>query len=64
MISFTFKETLKVRLKMSGQQDFLSLPSHRAVLNDEIPLSIGGGKNIHVLEKLNRTLALKKSRFS
>jgi len=37
------KETLKVQLKISGQEDFLSLPYHRAILNDEIPLSIGGG---------------------
>jgi aspartate--ammonia ligase len=37
------KETLKVQLKMSGQEDFLSLPYHQALLNDEIPLSIGGG---------------------
>jgi aspartate--ammonia ligase len=37
------KETLKVQLKMSGQEDFLNLPYHQAILNDEIPLSIGGG---------------------
>jgi aspartate--ammonia ligase len=37
------KETLKIQLKISGQEDFLSLPYHRALLNDEIPLSIGGG---------------------
>jgi len=37
------KETLKVQLKMSGQEDFLSLPYHQAIVNDEIPLSIGGG---------------------
>ncbi len=37
------KETLKIQLKMSGQEDFLSLPYHQAILNDEIPLSIGGG---------------------
>jgi aspartate--ammonia ligase len=37
------KETLRVQLKMSGQEDFLSLPYHQALLNDEIPLSIGGG---------------------
>jgi aspartate--ammonia ligase len=28
---------------MSGQEDFLNLPYHQALLNDEIPLSIGGG---------------------
>jgi len=37
------KETMKVQLEMSGQLDFLELPYHRAILNDEIPLSIGGG---------------------
>ena len=37
------KETLKVQLKMSDQEDFLSLPYHQALLKDEIPLSIGGG---------------------
>ena len=34
---------LKVQLKMSGQEDFLNLPYHQAILNDRIPLSIGGG---------------------
>lgn len=37
------KETLKVQLKITGQEDFLELPYHQAILNDEIPLSIGGG---------------------
>ena len=37
------KETLKIQLKISGQEDYLSLPYHQAILNDEIPLSIGGG---------------------
>jgi aspartate--ammonia ligase len=37
------KETLKVQLKMSGQEHFLKLPYHQAILKDEIPLSIGGG---------------------
>ena len=37
------KETLKLQLKMSGQEDFLKLPYHQAILNNEIPLSIGGG---------------------
>ena len=35
--------TLKQQLKMTGQQDFLELPYHKAILSDEIPLSIGGG---------------------
>ena len=37
------KDTLKQQLEMSGQMDFLELPYHQAILNDEIPLSIGGG---------------------
>jgi len=36
-------ESLKQQLEISGQVDFLKLPYHRAILNDEIPLSIGGG---------------------
>jgi len=37
------KETLRVQLKASGQEHFLELPYHQAILNDAIPLSIGGG---------------------
>ncbi len=37
------KETLKIQLKMSGQENFLDLPYHQAILNDKIPLSVGGG---------------------
>ncbi len=37
------KETMKAQLELSGQLDFLTLPYHQAILNDEIPLSIGGG---------------------
>jgi|UniRef100_A0A7C6EAQ6 aspartate--ammonia ligase len=37
------KETLRIQLEMAGQLDFLKLPYHQAILNDEIPLSIGGG---------------------
>ena len=36
-------ETLKKQLEITGQLDFLKLPYHPAILNDEIPLSIGGG---------------------
>ncbi|MFY9909303.1 MAG: aspartate--ammonia ligase [Candidatus Sulfotelmatobacter sp.] len=36
-------ETLQMQLRMSNQLDFLKLPYHRAILADEIPLSIGGG---------------------
>lgn len=37
------KETLKVQLEMADQLDSLELPYHKAIMNDEIPLSIGGG---------------------
>ena len=37
------KETLVKQLELTGQMDFLSLPYHQAIMNDEIPLSIGGG---------------------
>jgi aspartate--ammonia ligase len=37
------KETLRQQLELSGQLEFLKLPYHQAILNDEIPLSIGGG---------------------
>jgi aspartate--ammonia ligase len=37
------KETLRQQLEITGQQAFLKLPYHQAILNDEIPLSIGGG---------------------
>ena len=37
------KETLKKQLEMSKQLDFLKLPYHKAILSDQIPLSIGGG---------------------
>jgi len=36
-------ETLKKQLEMSGQLDFLNMPYHQAIINNEIPLSIGGG---------------------
>ena len=37
------KDTLVKQMKISGQEDNLTLPYHQAILNDEIPLSIGGG---------------------
>jgi aspartate--ammonia ligase len=37
------KETLKKQLEMTKQLDFLKMPYHQAILNDKIPLSIGGG---------------------
>lgn len=36
-------DTLKKQLEISGQLDFLKLPYHQAILNNKIPLSIGGG---------------------
>jgi aspartate--ammonia ligase len=36
-------ETLKTQLQMTGQLDWLKLPYHQAIVNNEIPLSIGGG---------------------
>lgn len=37
------RETLVKHLKITGQLDFLKLPYHQEILNDRIPLSIGGG---------------------
>ncbi|MCA9727377.1 MAG: aspartate--ammonia ligase [Candidatus Eisenbacteria bacterium] len=37
------KETLQEQLKLSGQLDFLDLPYHQAIMEDRIPLSVGGG---------------------
>jgi aspartate--ammonia ligase len=36
-------DTLREQLELTGQLDFLNFPYHRAILNGEIPLSIGGG---------------------
>jgi len=36
-------ETLKQQLEITGQLDFLKLPYHKALINNEVPLSIGGG---------------------
>jgi aspartate--ammonia ligase len=36
-------ETLKTQLEMTGQLDWLKLPYHKAIVKNEIPLSIGGG---------------------
>ena len=36
-------ETLVRQLEITGQTDFLELPYHQAILNNDIPLSIGGG---------------------
>jgi aspartate--ammonia ligase len=36
-------ESLKKQLQMSGQSNFLRFPYHQAILNNQIPLSVGGG---------------------
>ena len=36
-------ESLKKQLELTGQLDFLKFPYHKAIVNHEIPLSIGGG---------------------
>ena len=36
-------ETLRQQLKITGQLDFLELPYHQAIIDNELPLSIGGG---------------------
>jgi aspartate--ammonia ligase len=35
--------TLRDQLERTGQLDFLKMPYHQAIVNDELPLSIGGG---------------------
>jgi aspartate--ammonia ligase len=37
------KETLVQQMEMAGLEEDLKLPYHQAILNDQIPLSIGGG---------------------
>jgi aspartate--ammonia ligase len=37
------KDTLRTQLEMSDQLGLLDQPYHQAILNDDIPLSIGGG---------------------
>ena len=37
------KETLVKQMEFAGLEENLKLPYHQAILNDEIPLSIGGG---------------------
>lgn len=36
-------DSLKKQLEISGQFDFLNFPYHKAIINGDIPLSIGGG---------------------
>jgi aspartate--ammonia ligase len=37
------KETLVKQLEMSGLSHYLELPYHKAIMNDQIPISVGGG---------------------
>jgi len=37
------KQSLRRQLELSGQLDLLDLPYHRAIVEDRVPLSIGGG---------------------
>jgi aspartate--ammonia ligase len=36
-------DTLKQQLELTGLQEFLKLPYHQSIINNEVPLSIGGG---------------------
>jgi len=36
-------KTLKKQLELTGQLDFLKFPYHQGIINNELPLSIGGG---------------------
>jgi len=36
-------QTLKKQLEITGQLDFLKLPYHQGIINNELPLSVGGG---------------------
>ena len=37
------KETLVKQLEIAGLSHYLDLPYHKAIMNDEIPISVGGG---------------------
>jgi len=50
-------ESLKKQLEICGQLDFLKLPYHQAIINNEIPLSIGGG----IGQSRTQMLLLKKA---
>jgi aspartate--ammonia ligase len=50
-------ETLRQQLEITGQLDFLNFPYHQAIVNDEIPLSIGGG----IGQSRTNMLLLKKA---
>jgi aspartate--ammonia ligase len=36
-------QTLRKQLELTGQLDFLKLPYHQGIINNELPLTIGGG---------------------
>ena len=36
-------QSLRKQLELTNQADFLNYPYHKAIINHEIPLSIGGG---------------------
>ena len=36
-------ETLKQQLEITGQLDLIEFPYHQAIVNGDVPLSIGGG---------------------
>jgi aspartate--ammonia ligase len=50
-------ETLKKQLELSGLLDMLKFPYHQAIVNDRIPLSIGGG----IGQSRTQMLLLKKA---
>jgi aspartate--ammonia ligase len=50
-------KTLRQQLEMTGQLDFLNYPYHRAILNHELPLSIGGG----IVQSRTLMLLLRKA---
>jgi aspartate--ammonia ligase len=50
-------ETLRKQLEMTGQLDWLNLPYHKAVADNDIPLSIGGG----IGQSRTQMLILKKA---
>lgn len=50
-------DTLKKQLEITDQLNFLEFPYHQAIINDEIPLSIGGG----IGQSRTQMLILKKA---
>ncbi len=52
-------ETLRKQLELTNQQHFLDLPYHQAIVNHQIPLSIGGG----IGQSRTYMMLLKKARL-